>query len=139
MAGNYITKDSGRRETLSTGAMRDIRVGKGRFDLISPVAERRVAGVYERGAVKYADRNWEKGMPISRFLDSAKRHISQYIENALTGRPQDEDHLAQAYWNLAAAMHMEELMPEMNDLLKYGQEWRGKRMRRNLPVPEEKR
>ena len=32
----YITKDSGSREECFTGAVRDVREGKGRFDLISP-------------------------------------------------------------------------------------------------------
>ena len=116
MAVEFITKDSGQREQFSTGAVRDIRAGKGRFDLITPIGERRLAAVYERGAIKYAPRNWEKGMEIGRCLDSAKRHINQYIENECRGRKQDEDHLAQAAWNLFAAMHMEEIHPELNDL-----------------------
>jgi hypothetical protein len=101
----FITKDSGQREEFPTGARRDVRVGKGRFDLISPMALRRLAGVYERGAAKYGDRNYEKGMPISRYLDSAIRHSFDYLEGK-----RDEDHLAQAAWNLFAAIHMEEMV-----------------------------
>lgn len=44
-------------------------------------------------------------MPMSRFLDSALRHIHQHIE----GR-RDEDHLAQAMWNVACAIHTEEMI-----------------------------
>lgn len=100
----YTTKDSGKRESFGTGAIRDSRLGKGRYDLISPIAMRRIAGVYERGAVKYGDdRNWERGMPISRMLDSTIRHVFQYLEGM-----RDEDHLAQAAWNLLAAIHTEE-------------------------------
>ena len=114
MKDKFVLKDSGKREEHKTGAVRDVREGKGRFDLISPFAERRLALVHEKGAVKYDDRNWEKGIPISRCLDSAKRHINQYIMGM-----RDEDHLAQAAWNLFAVMHFEEVLPEMLDIPNY--------------------
>jgi hypothetical protein len=100
---DYVTKDSGEREKFNSGAVRDVRSGKGRYDLISFLALDRIAGVYERGAQKYSDRNWEQGIPISRNIDSALRHIAQFMigEN-------DEDHLAQAAWNLIAALHFHE-------------------------------
>lgn len=104
-------KDSGRRENFKTGAVRDTREGKGRFDLISPYALRRLAAVYEKGAVKYGDNNWQKGIPFARCIDSALRHIGQFQ----LGR-RDEDHLAQAAWNLFAIMHLENTHPECNDL-----------------------
>lgn len=104
-------RDSGERQVFETGAVRDIQAGKGRFDLISPVGERRLARRYEQGAVKYGDRNWQKGIPIGRCLDSAKRHINQYLEGN-----NEEDHLAAAAWNLFTAMHMEEYNPDMQDV-----------------------
>ena len=64
-----------------------------------------MAGVYERGAVNHGDRNWEKGLPMSRCMESAIRHIYQYLEGM-----RDEDHLGQAAWNLFAAMHIEEMI-----------------------------
>ena len=109
----YITKDSGQREEYTTGAKRDVQANKGRYDLISPVALRRLAGVLERGSVKYGDRNWEKGIPMSRCLSSALRHLFQYSEGM-----RDEDHLAQAMWNVMAMIHFEETKPELNDLPK---------------------
>ena len=108
---NYEMKDSGEREHFETGAVRDRREGKGRFDLISPYALRRLALVYEKGARKYADRNWEKGIPASRCLDSALRHLNQYMAGW-----KDEDHLAQCAFNVFAIMHFEEVLPEMIDL-----------------------
>lgn len=112
----YITKDSGKRESFGTGAKRDTRIGKGRYDLIPPRPLKRLAGVYERGSVKYGDNNWRKGMPFSRFLDSAIRHIIEWKEREEDDLPQDEDHLAQAVWNLWAIMEFEEANPELNDL-----------------------
>jgi len=103
-----------------TGAKRDINVGKGAYELISPMALRRLAQVYERGAVQKGARNWERGIPFSRCVQSALRHIFQYLEGM-----RDEDHLMQAVWNLIAVAHFEEcikrgLLPkELNDLPKY--------------------
>ncbi len=115
MANEYITKDSGLREEMATGSVRDSREGKGRFDLISPFALARLAGVYERGAVKYAARNWEKGQPFSRFLDSAMRHLNRFAMGHI-----DEDHLAQAVWNLVAIMHFQEIgRHELDDMPHY--------------------
>lgn len=104
--------DSGNRKQFTTGALRDRPIGKGMYSLISPVGLRRLAQRCELGHMKYEDgRNWEKGMPISEFIDSALRHIMQYLEGL-----NDEDHLAAAMWNLQCAMHMEEKMPEMQDI-----------------------
>lgn len=91
----YVVKDSGEREEWDTGSRRDTREGKGRYDLLPPEGIRRLAKVYEAGAAKYDDRNWEKGQPLSRFLDSACRHLFAVLEGK-----QDEDHAAQAAWNL---------------------------------------
>ncbi len=112
----YITKDSGAREEMPTGSVRDTRDGKGRFDLISPFALRRLAGVYERGSRKYAARNWEKGQPFSRCLDSALRHLNSFAMGWT-----DEDHLAQALWNVAAIIHFQEVgrSAELDDMPHY--------------------
>lgn len=124
----FITADSGKREAFESGMVRDTREGKGRFELITPVALRRLALVYERGASKYTARNWEKGSPLSRFADSAQRHLNDYQMIQLFRRegipleklPPDvnpnEDHLAQCMWNLASMMHHEDLHPELDDL-----------------------
>jgi hypothetical protein len=90
-------KDSGARQEFETGAHRDLQEGKGRYDLISTEFNRRLAVVMEKGAVKYGDRNWEKGMPLSRYYSSARRHLDQAFE----GRT-DEDHITQAAFNVMA-------------------------------------
>lgn len=98
-------KDSGNRETFETGSHRDTRVGKGRYDLLSPYVMERDAKHMENGAVKYGDRNWEKGQPLSRYIDSAMRHIQKYMMGQ-----RDEDHLAAARWNIGALMHTEHMI-----------------------------
>jgi hypothetical protein len=113
--GTWETKDSGAREVMETGSQRDSRDGKGRFELISPFALARIAGVYERGAKKYDDRNWEKGQKFSRFLDSALRHMNRFAMGWT-----DEDHVSQAAWNLLAILHFQELgRTDLDDLPHY--------------------
>jgi len=113
----FETKDTGVREEQGTGAVRDSRSGKGRYDLLPPHAVRRLAQVYERGAAKYADRNWEKGMAFSRYLDSALRHVFQHLEGN-----RDEDHLGHAVFNLMAVLEHQEriergtLDPKLDDM-----------------------
>lgn len=102
---------TGLQQNFGTGAVRDVQQGKGRFDLITPVGERRLARRYEHGANNYGDRNWEEGMPISRCIDSAKRHLNQYLAGDFS-----EDHLAAVAWNVFAAMHFEERVPQMQDI-----------------------
>jgi len=111
MTTEFITKDSGERRSFGTGAVRDVRTGKGRYDLLAAVAIRREAELLERGAVKYGERNWEQGIPISNFIDSALRHIFNYLAGEAT-----EDHLAAARWNIGCAMHFEELRPDLQDI-----------------------
>lgn len=110
-------KDSGERQSFSTGAIRDKSSGKGRFDLLPAYVLYRDARHMENGAVKYGDRNWEQGIPLSRFLDSAFRHLVCFMDGK-----RDEDHLAAARWNLAGLIWTEEMIrrgklpPELNDL-----------------------
>jgi len=103
--------DSGERQHFDTGAIRDTATGKGRFDLLSPEVLFRLARWTEEGAQKYTDRNWEKGMPISRCYDSAMRHLVKYLAGW-----DDEDHLAAVVWNVMAIMHFERYKPELQDL-----------------------
>lgn len=99
-------------------AVREPSEGKGRFDLISPFALARLARWYELGAKKYSDRNWERGIPFSRYLDSAMRHLNKFLMGAT-----DEDHLAAAAWNVMAIMHHQERGEDislgLNDLPEY--------------------
>lgn len=108
--------DSGKRMSYGEGmAEREPTTGKGRYDLISPFAIRRLAKQYEAGSLKYSSRNWEKGMPYSRYIDSAKRHIDKYIMGMT-----DEDHLAAAAFNIFAIMHHQELgQTEFDDMPHY--------------------
>lgn len=52
--------------------------------------------------VKSGDRNWEKGLPLHRFIESAYRHLNQFMDSE-----RSEDHLAAIIWNIAGYMHTE--------------------------------
>lgn len=95
-------KDSGVRENFSTGSRRDTRKGKGRFDLLPARAIQLIAIHFENGAEKYGDRNWEKGQPLSRYLDSALRHLFKHQQGL-----RDEPHLIAAAWNLLCMIDTE--------------------------------
>ena len=73
--------------------------------MISPIFLRRLAIVLEKGAGKYPSRNWELGLPLGRYLNSALRHLEQALEGL-----NDEDHLGQASFNIMALMHTEEMI-----------------------------
>lgn len=99
--------DSGEREEMPTGSVRDSRAGKGRYDLIPPEGMRRLARHYENGAAKYGDDNWRKGQPFKRTLDSMARHLYRYLDGS-----RDEDHLAAVAWGAFALMHFEREIAE---------------------------
>ena len=98
-------KDSGERQTFQTGAVRYIAGNKPLLELLPPWALFAYGWIMEAGARKYAARNWEKGMPMSRYLSSAKRHIEQYQAGF-----RDEPHLWQALWNVGGAIHTQILV-----------------------------
>ena len=107
----YQVKDSGEREQFNTGAVRDTREGKGRFDLIPSEPMFRLARHYELGAAKYTDHNWKKGIKSSRCLDSLLRHAFAYSRG-----DREEDHLSAVVFNAFAIMWNEDCLPEIHDL-----------------------
>lgn len=112
-----ILKDSGTRYEFPTGAVRDGQTGKGRMDLLPVRALIEVARIFEAGAIKYESRNWEKGIPLSRFMDSGLRHAMKWLRG-----DRDEPHLAQACWNFLCLLDTQERIAEgllpagLNDL-----------------------
>ena len=48
--------------------------GKLRYDLLPPDAVKAIVRVLTYGSVKYAPRNWEKGIAYSRLIAASRRH-----------------------------------------------------------------
>ena len=92
-------KDSGARQDFGTGSVRDLGDGKGSYDLLQEFGVHAVAKQLERGKGKYGSRNWEKGQPVSRYIESCRRHIAYYMMGL-----RDEPHLAAAAWNILCAI-----------------------------------
>lgn len=66
---------------------------------------------FEDGAKKYGEYNWQKGIPVSRYIDSAVRHYLKY-KAGWTDEPHDRAFL----WNLVCCLWTLENKPELNDL-----------------------
>lgn len=104
-------KDSGERRSFETGAVRDVSEGKGDMFSLPGAAILRLSKHYEVGAKKYSRLNYQKGIPVSSFMDSALRHIFKYLDGW-----DDEDHLSAAAFNILGAIQMEERNPKMQDV-----------------------
>lgn len=106
-----MIKDSGERTEFSTGAVRDMKKGKGRMDLLPWYGIMEVSKHCEEGAEKYGEHNVDKGIPLHSLLDSASRHLAK----VMCGET-DEDHLRAAAWNILWALNQRTTHPELNDL-----------------------
>lgn len=106
-----VILDSGERRDFGTGAVRDMAVGKGRFDLLPMCSLLRLAKHFENGCSKYGERNWENGIPSHSYADSAMRHLVKYLDGW-----DDEDHLIAAIWNLMCLAWNEEKRPDLMDI-----------------------
>lgn len=64
--------------------------GKTPWHLLPTDGLRLIADHFGRGAAKYAERNWEKGMKFSRVYNSLLRHLTAFWEG--------EDYDNDPYW-----------------------------------------
>lgn len=147
--------DSGSRIEFKTGAVRDIKEGKGRCDLLPLGVVSRILGNdeiirhidyfvkhgdsgqlieavdkfaeklntdlptlilevskhYEEGALKYSERNWEKGIPMHSYIDSAVRHYLKFLRGDT-----DERHDRAFIWNIFGALWTQVEKPDLVDL-----------------------
>ncbi|NCC85265.1 MAG: hypothetical protein EOM03_14230 [Clostridia bacterium] len=81
------------------------------FDGKIETAMLEVSVQYEDGARKYADRNWEKGIPVHCFIDSGVRHYLKVLRGDT-----DEPHDRAFVWNMLGAIWTHEHHPELIDL-----------------------
>ena len=69
---------------------------------------------YEDGARKYAERNWEKGIPCHCYVDSGVRHLLKWLDGW-----DDEPHNRAFLWNMLGLLWTVKHKPECNDLPYY--------------------
>lgn len=87
----------------------ELFIGEGGADMPTAILE--VAKQYEDGARKYADRNWENGIPIHCFIDSGVRHYLKFRRGDA-----DEPHDRAFVWNMLGAIWTHLNKPELRDL-----------------------
>ena len=68
---------------------------------------------FEDGAKKYGENNWQKGIPVHCYIDSALRHWLKYLRGDT-----DEPHDRAFCWNILCAVWTCYNMPELNDYSK---------------------
>ncbi len=89
--------------------------GKPRFSLIPAYPLEQVAKVLTMGAVKYGDRNWEKGMKWTRCIDSLERHLNAFKQGELNDEESGLPHLAHVCVNSMFLLQFEKTYPEGDD------------------------
>lgn len=67
---------------------------------------------FEEGAKKYGENNWQKGIPVHCYVDSAVRHYLKWLRG-----DDDEPHDRAFIWNLMSCAWTVIHKPQMNDLL----------------------
>ena len=65
---------------------------------------------FEDGCKKYGERNWEKGMPVKRYIDSGVRHYLKWLRG-----DEDEPHDRAFVWNMVCAIWTLKHKGEDND------------------------
>lgn len=71
---------------------------------------------FEEGAEKYGENNWQLGLPVKGYINSAIRHYLKYCCNE-----QDEPHERAFCWNILCCIWTILHKPEMNDFRKEAQ------------------
>lgn len=69
-----------------------------------------VAKHFEEGAEKYGENNWQKGLPVHSFINSAIRHLLKHKSGW-----DDEPHDRAFVWNIICAIWTIWHKPELND------------------------
>lgn len=93
-AGNKEAKVS------PTGGLR-YNSGKLRLELLPPEVEIALAEVLTKGAEKYEDRNWEKGLWYMDCVGCLKRHVNAWLMGEEIDKESGLHHLKHALTNLA--------------------------------------
>lgn len=99
--------NTGKKECL-VDAFKEF-VGRYYPDIHTAILE--VSKHYEEGCKKYGERNWQKGIPLHCYIDSAARHYMKHLRGDT-----DESHSRAFVWNVLGAIWTHTNKPEMIDL-----------------------
>jgi hypothetical protein len=84
---------------------------KREWDIYTMLLE--VAKHFEEGCKKYGDNNWQKGIPVRCYIDSAVRHYLKFLRG-----DKDEPHDRAFCWNILCCIWTCKHKPELNDYAK---------------------
>ena len=90
-------------EPITSGGLRH-DTGKVRLDLLPAEWVWGLGQVMTAGALKYAPRNWEKGMAWSKVLGPMLRHTFKWMAGEIYDAETGCHHLAMVAWNALALM-----------------------------------
>lgn len=65
------------------------------------------------GSVKYGEYNWQKGIPLHSYIDSAVRHYLKFLRG-----DDDERHDRAFMWNIMCAIWTCNNKPELDDIVR---------------------
>lgn len=109
------TTDDGRTFYVDdkTGARKEVKLE--RFDLlpIGPLTE--LSRHYGRGALKYADRNWELGYPWGHSYAALMRHLTQWWDGEDIDPETGSSHMIAVAWHAFALMEFVNKHPEFDN------------------------
>ena len=83
-------------------------------DMVTLLLE--VSKHFEEGAKKYGEHNWQKGIPVKCYIDSAVRHYLKWLRG-----DNDEPHDRAFVWNILCCIWTCIHKPELNDYRKDGE------------------
>lgn len=105
---------------FESGARKETE-GKLRYDLIPPEVEKAYAEVLSFGAKKYADRNWEKGIPTDACIAALRRHLAAFQLGEAVNEESGYHHLKHCLFWVAAMITFEERKTKFHQGLTSGE------------------
>lgn len=96
-----------------TGGRKEVKLA--RADLVPVFPFMQLAEHYGRGALKYADRNWELGYPFSVSYAALIRHVMQWWGGEEFDEETGSHHLTAVAWHAFALRQLVVTHPERDD------------------------
>lgn len=88
-----------KERVFESGAKRDSNENKPFIHNLKGYTRQRFGYHMTKGALKYGDGNWTKGMPTDQYLESVDRHLASYMEG-----DRSEDHLSAIIFGVQGCM-----------------------------------
>ena len=108
-----MAKGQGEMEINENGVKRESNNGRGRWELMPFEGLEELAKWYEAGAIKYGDRNWEKGVDVQDCTNRMIRHAIKAGNGFMDEGP--FAHYAAVIWNAIAAITVIKRNPYTNN------------------------